>query len=80
MSDAEIAAAALADWRKLRQGLYARYRVDDFGAGARFVVAVGEERYAARVRCRGRAEADARRGRELYCTGVEEWSLELWPR
>ncbi|MFS0702921.1 VOC family protein [Cellulomonas sp. 179-A 9B4 NHS] len=38
----EIAAAGLADWRKLAQGLHARYRVDDFGAGARFVVAVGE--------------------------------------
>lgn len=36
-------------------------------------------RYAVRVRCRGRAEADARRGRELFSTGVEEWSLALWP-
>ncbi|GAA1057304.1 hypothetical protein GCM10017608_34390 [Agromyces luteolus] len=38
----EIAAADLTDWRKLAQGLHARYLVDDFGAGARFVVAVGE--------------------------------------
>ncbi|WP_129337316.1 4a-hydroxytetrahydrobiopterin dehydratase [Cellulomonas endophytica] len=38
----EIADAALADWRKLAQGLHARYRVDGFGAGARFVAAVGE--------------------------------------
>lgn len=38
----EIAAAGLADWRKLAQGLHARFRVDDFGAAARFVVAVGE--------------------------------------
>ena len=38
----EIAAARLADWRKLAQGLHARYLVDDFGAGARFVTAVGE--------------------------------------
>ncbi len=38
----EIAAAGLADWRKLAQGLHARYLVDDFGAGARFLVAVGE--------------------------------------
>lgn len=38
----QIAAAGLADWRKLAQGLHARYLVDDFGAGARFVVAVGE--------------------------------------
>lgn len=38
----QIAAADLTDWRKLAQGLHARYVVDDFGAGARFVVAVGE--------------------------------------
>lgn len=37
----EIAAANLTDWRKLAQGLHARYLVDDFGTGARFVVAVG---------------------------------------
>jgi hypothetical protein len=37
-------------------------------------------RYAVRVRCRGRSEADARRGRQLFFRGVEEWSLELWPR
>ena len=38
----QIAAADLTDWRKLAQGLHARYLVDDFAAGARFVVAVGE--------------------------------------
>jgi 4a-hydroxytetrahydrobiopterin dehydratase len=38
----QIAAANLIDWRKLAQGLHARYVVDDFGAGARFVAAVGE--------------------------------------
>ncbi|MBD3782162.1 MAG: 4a-hydroxytetrahydrobiopterin dehydratase [Micrococcales bacterium] len=38
----EIAAAALTDWRKLAQGLHARYRVEGFAAGARFVAAVGE--------------------------------------
>ena len=38
----QIAAAELTDWRKLAQGLHARYLVDDFGAGARFVTAVGE--------------------------------------
>ena len=38
----EIAEAELTDWRKLAQGLHARYLVADFGAGARFVVAVGE--------------------------------------
>lgn len=37
----QIAAAALTDWRKLAQGLHARYRVDDFATGARFVTAVG---------------------------------------
>jgi 4a-hydroxytetrahydrobiopterin dehydratase len=38
----QIAEAKLTDWRKLAQGLHARYLVDDFGAGARFVAAVGE--------------------------------------
>lgn len=38
----EIADARLADWRKLGQGLHARYLVDDFGTAARFVVALGE--------------------------------------
>jgi 4a-hydroxytetrahydrobiopterin dehydratase len=37
-----IADADLADWRKLAQGLHARYVVADFGAAARFVAAVGE--------------------------------------
>ncbi len=37
-----IAEANLTDWRKLAQGLHARYVVEDFAAGARFVVAVGE--------------------------------------
>ena len=39
---AQIAEANLTDWRKLAQGLHARYVVDDFGTGARFVAAVGE--------------------------------------
>ena len=38
----QIAAADLADWRKLAQGLHARFLADDFGTAARFVVAVGE--------------------------------------
>ncbi|MCC9146856.1 MULTISPECIES: VOC family protein [unclassified Arthrobacter] len=37
-----IAEARLTDWRKLAQGLHARYLIDDFGTGARFVTAVGE--------------------------------------
>jgi len=38
----EISKADLTDWRKLAQGLHARFLVDDFGTGARFVTAVGE--------------------------------------
>lgn len=38
----QIAEANLTDWRKLAQGLHARYVVDDFSTGARFVAAVGE--------------------------------------
>ncbi|WP_182112373.1 MULTISPECIES: VOC family protein [unclassified Actinotalea] len=42
LANSEITAAGLTDWRKLAQGLHARYLVDDFGAAARFVAAVGE--------------------------------------
>ena len=42
MRGAQIAEADLTEWRKLAQGLHARYLVDDFGTGARFVAAVGE--------------------------------------
>lgn len=42
LSGEQIAEASLADWRKLAQGLHARYLVDDFSAGARFVAAVAE--------------------------------------
>lgn len=42
LSGEQIAAAELADWRKLAQGLHARYLVDGFGAATRFVAAVGE--------------------------------------
>ena len=38
----QIAEANLTDWRKLAQGLHARFVIDDFGTGARFVAAVGE--------------------------------------
>jgi hypothetical protein len=34
--------------------------------------------YKLRAHCRGRAEATARIGRDLYCRGVEEWLLQLW--
>ena len=40
MTSERIAAADLNDWRKLAQGLHARYVVDDFSTGARFVAAV----------------------------------------
>ena len=39
---AQIAEARLTEWRKLAQGLHARYLTDGFAAGARFVAAVGE--------------------------------------
>ncbi len=42
LKSAQIAEANLTDWRKLAQGLHARYVIDDFGTGARFVAAVGE--------------------------------------
>jgi 4a-hydroxytetrahydrobiopterin dehydratase len=38
----QIAAADLADWRLLGQGLHARFRAEGFGAGARFVSAIAE--------------------------------------
>ncbi|WP_250008586.1 4a-hydroxytetrahydrobiopterin dehydratase [Actinoplanes sp. M2I2] len=38
----QIAEAALTDWRKLAQGLHARYVTENFGAAARFITAVGE--------------------------------------
>ncbi|PYF96263.1 4a-hydroxytetrahydrobiopterin dehydratase [Georgenia satyanarayanai] len=42
LSGREIAAADLTDWRKLAQGLHARYLVDDFGAAAQLVASVAE--------------------------------------
>lgn len=42
LKDDQIVRAQLADWRKLAQGLHARYLVADFGTGARFVSTVGE--------------------------------------
>ena len=39
---AQIAEAGLTEWRKLAQGLHARYLTDDFATGVRFVAAVGE--------------------------------------
>ncbi len=38
----QIAAAALTDWRKLAQGLHARYLVPDFAAAARLVATIAE--------------------------------------
>lgn len=42
LTNKEIAATDLTDWRKLAQGLHARYVVGDFGAAVRFLAAVGE--------------------------------------
>lgn len=38
----EISAANLVEWRKLAQGLHARYVVEDFNTGAKFIAAIGE--------------------------------------
>src|SRR5262249_23146752 len=42
LTGGQIAEANLTDWRKLAQGLHARYVIDAFGTGARLVAAVGE--------------------------------------
>lgn len=42
LSRDQITDAALTDWRDLGQGLHARFLVDDFAAGARFVSAIAE--------------------------------------
>ena len=38
----QIAAAKLTDWRKLAQGLHARYLVSNFASAARFVAAISQ--------------------------------------
>jgi 4a-hydroxytetrahydrobiopterin dehydratase len=47
LSGEQITAAALRDWRKLGQGLHARFVIPDFRAGARFLSAIGEAGEAA---------------------------------
>jgi 4a-hydroxytetrahydrobiopterin dehydratase len=47
ISGEQITAAGLPDWRKLGQGLHARYVISDFGAGARFIAAIAEGAEAA---------------------------------
>ena len=42
LSGDQINDAHLTDWRKLAQGLHARYVVADFGSGARLLAAVGD--------------------------------------
>jgi 4a-hydroxytetrahydrobiopterin dehydratase len=42
LTNEQIAATDRTDWRKLAQGLHARYVVGDFGAAVRFLAAVGE--------------------------------------
>jgi 4a-hydroxytetrahydrobiopterin dehydratase len=41
LSGTQIAEAALSDWRKLGQGLHARFRTGDFATGVRFVAGIG---------------------------------------
>lgn len=43
LTDDRIIAADLADWRKLGQGLHARYLVRDFPAAVRFLAAIGSD-------------------------------------
>jgi 4a-hydroxytetrahydrobiopterin dehydratase len=42
LTGTQIAEVDLTDWRKLGQGLHARYVVGDFGAGVRFLAAVAQ--------------------------------------
>ena len=42
LRSAQLAEADLTEWRKLAQGLHARYLVPDFGTAARFVASVAE--------------------------------------
>lgn len=42
LSGAQITAADLDDWRKLGQGLHARFVTGDLGAGVRFLTAISE--------------------------------------
>jgi hypothetical protein len=65
LKDDEIAEAQLTDWRKLAQGLHARFLVGDFGTGARFVAAVGEA---------GDALGHYRACRSAMGTSTSSWS------
>jgi 4a-hydroxytetrahydrobiopterin dehydratase len=47
LSGEQITAAGLQDWRKLGQGLHARFLTRDFRAGVRFLDAIGEAGAAA---------------------------------
>ncbi len=42
LSGEDVTAAGLTDWRKLGQGLHARFAIRDFRAGVQFLAAVGE--------------------------------------
>jgi len=48
LSGEQITAAGLADWRKLGQGLHARFVIGDFSTGARFVSAIADAGEAVR--------------------------------
>lgn len=47
LTTADVAAAQLADWRKLAQALHARFRIENFTEGAAFVQAVAQAADAA---------------------------------
>jgi 4a-hydroxytetrahydrobiopterin dehydratase len=47
LSGEQVTTAALTDWRKLGQGLHARFVIRDFRAGVRFLSAIGEAGEAA---------------------------------
>jgi 4a-hydroxytetrahydrobiopterin dehydratase len=48
LSGEQITAAGLTDWRKLGQGLHARFVIGDFGAGIGFLTAIADAGASAR--------------------------------
>jgi len=52
--------------------------VDAVPAGEAFTAAAPGDLLRLQAWCRGRTEADARRGRDLFYEGVEEWLVRIW--
>ena len=52
LSNQQVLDAELSDWRKLAQGLWTRYQIADYAAGARFVTAVAQAAEAAPITTR----------------------------